>query len=703
MPPYIERDVDGELRERLAAANERGGLVLVRGHSAAGKTRAAFEAMRAVLPEHRVATPQIGTELPVVLEAIGGVGVRCVLWLDGLERFLGPGGLDTNMLTEFERLRIPLLATIRVKPYEIFTPAISQERFLAGDPAAQIGARVLGRVEPLDLNRTWSEQELRRAKASKDERIVDAVAHHGFHGVAEYLAAGPAIWSEWRRSNDVDGAPRGAALVSAAVDLARTGLAGPYSRDLLVELHEHYLAAQGGALLRPEPLAGAFVWAERVRFGVTSPLLPSTEGHWHVFDYLVDGIEQLAQPQPVPEFVWPRAAERVADEYDAMNVALHGALAESNASCATAEALWRPLADGGSAMAAYNLGILCSANDRPSEARELFRKSAEWGEPRAAYNLSLLLREEGADAEADEWNQLAVDADFPPALFNVGLSLEEQGRINEAEEWYRRGADLGEHHAATNLGNILSKAGRTDEAQRWYRQADMANDALATTNIGAFHHQAGRVQLAERWYQRAIARGSVEAKTNLGVLLKETGRPAEAEKLYREAVDQGSSDAAFNLGGLCEKTGRYGDAESWYRCAADAGHDVAAWCLFRLYCDGDRLTEAVSIVMQFADEGDRKAAAAAGELLIDLGRLQEGISYLTVAAESGLSDAAFNLGVAFNNSARPDEAKRWYRQAAESGDAEAAANLADVLFREGCVASAIWWTRRSRIMRREAE
>ena len=52
-PAYVPRDIDGELRERLAA----GGFVLLVGDSTAGKSRAAFEAVRGTLADHVLICP----------------------------------------------------------------------------------------------------------------------------------------------------------------------------------------------------------------------------------------------------------------------------------------------------------------------------------------------------------------------------------------------------------------------------------------------------------------------------------------------------------------------------------------------------------------------------------------------------------------------------------------------------------------------
>ncbi|MER5297848.1 hypothetical protein ABT039_00130 [Streptomyces lasiicapitis] len=243
LPPYVARDIDEELRERVREAAEEGGLVLVVGDSTAGKTRAAFEAVRELLPEYRVLAPPVGARLrpaPETLEACGHL--RCVVWLDDLEQYLGPEGLEPEVLAEFVRLRVPVVATMRLKPYETFSAGDDSGGGGAAQSWAGLGARILRTAEVVDLDRLWSEGELARAGDCDDSRVADAVVHHGTYGIAEYMAAGPAVMQEWRRARRACGHARGAALVTAAVDLSRSGLRGPYSRGLLVEVHERCLA-----------------------------------------------------------------------------------------------------------------------------------------------------------------------------------------------------------------------------------------------------------------------------------------------------------------------------------------------------------------------------------------------------------------------------------------------------------------------------
>ncbi|WP_170067865.1 tetratricopeptide repeat protein [Lentzea guizhouensis] len=702
IPPYVDRDVDGELCALVKAADTAGGLVLLVGDSAAGKSRAAFEAVRAVLSEHRVACPAAAGDLLPIIDMICRADGRWVLWLDDMDAFLGPDALDQNVLAVCRRLRVPVVATMRTSLFKIFHPAShkSSPSESVVQQRARIGARVLEMADLVELKRIWTGPELDRARAHNDDRLTEAITNNGLYGVAEYLVAGPSIWSEWQRSTGVVGEARGPALVAAAVDLARTGLPGPYPEELIVDLHVHHLSSQGGALLRPEPLPEAWTWASRVRFGATSPLLPAGENLWHVFPYLVDGVERLIPCPPVLDVVWPRAVEHAANT-DLMNIAVRAAEAETPVSYGVAEEIWRPMSaeDHPDAVwATHNLGVLCEANGRDDEAREFFERAAASGNGSAAFNMAVICKQSGDMESARKWSLRSTEAGYAPAFFQVGFDLEDQGRLDEAAEWYRRGAELGEHRSATNLGKILSSTGRENEALPWYHLAEQSGDEIATYNIGRSHHVAGRLDSAEHWYRIAFDRGFAVAAENLGVLRWTLGDHEGAAEWFRRSVEAGNLDAASKLGKLFEKIGDDDRAEHWFAHAADAGHMPSLYALAALFHRLDRHEECLDRLQVAAADGEFLATAMLGDFLYELGRVEEAVPHLTSTAESGHVNSAYNLGTIYANVNDIDESARWYRHAAESGDAQAAMNLAEVLFRSGRLASAVWWVGKARAL-----
>ncbi|GHC60254.1 tetratricopeptide repeat protein [Streptomyces flavofungini] len=528
LPPYVTRDVDTELRERIQEAAEDGGLVLVVGDSTAGKTRAAFEAVRELLPEHRVLAPPAGAPLRPAPDAVEACAHRrCVVWLDDLEQYLGPDGLEPELLAEFVRLRVPVVATMRLKPYETFSTSTDDgtgEQRWAG-----LSSRVLRTAEVVDLDRLWSAGELSRAGACEDVRIADAVAHHGTYGIAEYIAAGPVLLREWRRARRTGGGhARGAALVTAAVDLSRAGLRGPYARGLLVEVHERCLTDAGGSVLRPESLDDAFAWAARVRLGVTSPLVPVTEGWWSAFDYLVDGAESA-----VPDWIRETALAHAADDDDRYAIATSAYRADA---LRVAEAAVRPLADGGNLTATFNLALLSAKAGRTEEAEALYRHAHDNGQLDATNNLAHLLADGGRTEEAEALYRHAHAHGHPDGTFNLAVFLDEHDRAEEAEAVYRHAHTRGHLAATNNLAILLKQSDRPEEAETLLRHAHTHGHLDGTFNLAVLLDELDRTEEAESLYRHAHDRGHPEATHNLVLLLDEFGHTREAEAIRREAT-----------------------------------------------------------------------------------------------------------------------------------------------------------------------
>ncbi|THA33689.1 tetratricopeptide repeat protein [Streptomyces sp. A1547] len=682
VPTYVARDTDKELRARLTQAAQHGGLVLVLGESTAGKTRAAHHAVRecAALAGYRVLAPDTGPDLVIAVDVVATTMVRCVVWLDDLERFLTPDGLEAGVLAELVRLRTPVVATMQLRHYDTFSPHSTEshhENSASSLRTSGTGARVLKQTEPLYLQRRWSAEELTRAEDCDDTRIIDAVTHHGPYGVAEYLAAGPALLTEWRNANRPGGHPRGAALVAAAVDLARTGLRPPYPTSLLTALHQHYLTDD--PLLRPEPLEAALAWAARLRYGATSLLLPTrAPDAWGVFDYLPDH-----STSSVTEYAWQSALDHASDDEERFTIGVHAYATGAH----IAEAAWRPLARNITA-AAYNLGVLLAETGREAEAEGLFRQAAATGDTAAAANLGVLLAETGREAEAEEMYRQAAATGETGAAFNLGILLAKTGREAEAEEMYRQAAATGDTAAAFNLGILLAKTGREAEAEELFRQAAAIGDTDAAVNLGILLAKSERNEEAEELFRQAAATGDTDAAINLGILLAKTGREAEAEELFRQAAATGDTDAAINLGALLTKTGRIEEAEKLLRPAAATGNTDAAANLGILLAKTGREAEAEAMYRQAAATGHTAAAFNLGILLAETGREAEAEEMYRQAAATGHTAAAINLGILLAETGRETEAEAMFRQATATGDTDAAFNLGILLAKTGREAEA---------------
>lgn len=363
VPPFVRRDAGAELREALAGP----GFVLVVGESTAGKSRAAYEAMRDQLSDHVLVRPLSGEALeesaPVIVEE-----ARCVVWLDDLDRYLGAGGLSTELLTQLfgdGSRQVVVLATMSTYQRARYDPARESGLDDSSRHVWKCGRAVIERAREIRLDRKWSAAELKRAKRfSDDPRIAQALRGADRFGVAEILAAGPELVNRFRDAWAPGQHPRGAALVSAAVDIRRAGLHRPVSLDLLVAAHETYLTARGGADLRPEPVEAGVLFATGVVYGTTSLLLPD-EGHYLAHDYLVD----VLPPIQIPDQLWEALLHHVtpAEAYD-VGLAAYGFRRFDWARRAFTRAEQAGVRD-----ALHMLSLTSGAAGRPNQAAELVR------------------------------------------------------------------------------------------------------------------------------------------------------------------------------------------------------------------------------------------------------------------------------------------------------------------------------------------
>jgi hypothetical protein len=293
-PAFVVRDFSIPLAVML----RRDRFVLLVGESTAGKSRSAYELIRAELPGYRVVQPS-RRDTAVAAAGLAARTRRSVLWLDDLERFLGSGGLTGAALRsvlEAAGSERYIVATMRAEEYAKFsgradagTEGMSREVLREGWDVLRLAAR-------LEVPRKWSATEIARAGQLKDDqRLAGAVCHAREFGVAEYLAAAPQLLAEWRDAWAPGMHPRAAAMVLAAVDARRAGVHRPLPTQVLFRMHEPYLMARGGARLRPESAQAALEWATAPLYATSSLLLPAEDG-FLAFDYLIDAVDKDRVP-----------------------------------------------------------------------------------------------------------------------------------------------------------------------------------------------------------------------------------------------------------------------------------------------------------------------------------------------------------------------------------------------------------------------
>jgi uncharacterized protein DUF4062/tetratricopeptide repeat protein len=354
-PPFVRRDVS----PRLEAAIHRGGFVVVVGESTAGKSRAAFEAMRVCVPDHVFIRPQRRNRAAMRAAAnLVERERRCVMWLDDLPAYLGGEGLTSPMLDRLlagDDRHVVVLATMR--------EGQDLDRYLLdagrGDPGdteiAKEWREVLDRAVEIRMERAWTAAELDEARRFTDDaRIAAALEHAAEFGPAEYLAAGPKLLALWRDGWAPGTHPRGAALVTAAVDARRAGYYRGLPLEFFRDLHEHYLRQSHRVRLDPEPWADAVAWATKRRHATSGLLIrddDDDDDRYLVFDYLPAEVDADPDAPPIPDAVW----YALIDHADPAEADVIGWAASWHRRWEHARAAFRKVLDSGNLPAAADL------------------------------------------------------------------------------------------------------------------------------------------------------------------------------------------------------------------------------------------------------------------------------------------------------------------------------------------------------------
>ncbi|MFF5971209.1 hypothetical protein ACFY7C_06730 [Streptomyces sp. NPDC012769] len=254
LTPYLIRAHDHALRSCLATAVSGGAagsapsvLAVLTGDSSTGKTRAMYEAVRAVAPDRRLLRPPSARAL---LDLLAGNEVEegCVLWLNELQRIL----LDR----EGDAAAVELTTALRQRPGVVAVAGLWEDPYwrdftaqgVPGDPARHTRAlltgaharrfRVPGRLTPDDLAR-WEEL----ARAGDDARMAAAGRAGTVDGrVVQHLSGGPELLDAHLSGPGGHFTPREHALVTAALDARRLGHQEPLPEQLLAEAADGALA-----------------------------------------------------------------------------------------------------------------------------------------------------------------------------------------------------------------------------------------------------------------------------------------------------------------------------------------------------------------------------------------------------------------------------------------------------------------------------
>ena len=224
LPLYVPRPHDEDLATAVGrAAGGRSALAILIGDSSTGKTRACWEAVRALGEPWRLWYPVSPSPAEALLVGLHRVGPHTVIWLNEAQQYLKPTGTGEeaaaglrDLLADGSRGPVLVLGTIWPGYWNELT---ANAKDGAHDPHALARALLVG--SELLVPGEFSRADLDRLTglADQDPRLGRALAEVKNAEVTQFLAGVPALVRRYRT------APAGAkALIHAAMDARRLGV-----------------------------------------------------------------------------------------------------------------------------------------------------------------------------------------------------------------------------------------------------------------------------------------------------------------------------------------------------------------------------------------------------------------------------------------------------------------------------------------------
>ncbi|NUW37341.1 hypothetical protein HTZ77_38980 [Nonomuraea sp. SMC257] len=698
LPTYVERDTDtapNGVRALIskAAADGRGGLVVLVGSSSVGKTRSAYEAINLLLPTWWLAHPADAGDLSQIA---ADPPARLVVWLDELQRlFEGPEGLQASTVRRLLGAGAVLVASLWSERYDDYVAKPQ-----AGALDAHADAReVLGLAHTVRIDDRLSAAEHERAQdiaQAGDARIALALESKDY-GLTQVIAAAPQLIDRWKGAN-----PYTAAVLNAAIDATRLGVTSPLQRDLLEEAAPGYCDPRQRAKAPTAWFEAALAYLSEELNGAASALAPvAPEGvgmgqvvGYVVADYLQQYAGQARRRAKVPETCWQALVHHLTDPADQLRV---GRQARNRLLLRHAEPLFRGAIRAGKRDVTREFASLLVDLGQEDEARAIYRKLAQVGDEEAARRLAKLGEsEEALEAlyeAADHGDELAM-----AALVDVLVDL---GRSNEAMTILRERKESAGELTLWRMSTLLVEVGEGPEAMVLLSELAAAGSEDATRDLAKMYAGvpkgmevlqdraragdeeavlqlptalAALVQARERWREQAQA-GDRGAVRRSAVLLAALGQVEEALSMLRQLAREGDEDATRQMAEVLAKHRKMQEL----RTLARTGEKWAILYLSEALGEMEKVDEALEVLQELVEMGDLVAEQQKFSLLLGRGQIEEAIAVLRKGAEAGSWMAAWRLADLLASLNRIQE----LRDRAALGDEFAGSRLLTLLTEQG--------------------
>ncbi|MFD8316824.1 tetratricopeptide repeat protein [Kitasatospora purpeofusca] len=678
LPDYVEREHDTVLRQRLrvVASGAETALVVVRGESCTGKTRTAFEAVRACLPAWNLVFPKTPESLLAILEA-GVLTPRTVLWLNEAQNYLTGNTGEAVAAALRTRLEQPGPVAILLTVWPVYHRQLTATPPPGQDTCPHARA-LIGSHAAIHVPDTFSARAMHdlSVRSKSDASLAAAETASPSGAITQTLAAGPELVDYYEQAGTAP-ACFGKAIITAAMDARRLGGGSLVSARFLEQAAVGYLTSDQRKEARPEWFADALEYARFKVKGVVSALdnAPNPAGMgvlpdiFCLADYLDRHGRTVRYYDCPPASFWNAAQGHA---LTATELRSFGGAARARGRYRTAAGLYQQAVDRGDSSVRMDLAWLRQQIGDREGAERLYRKTVRAGNIVTLADL-MMLREEAGDR--DEAEQLALSA----AAIGMGdpmleLMWERLGDPEEAERLALQAADLGNPSLLVDLAGVWDRGGNRDGAERLYRQAAAARHPLALGELTRFRVEAGDLEEAERLALQAAEAGFSYPLVALAQVMERSGDRPKAEQLVRCGADSGDMYALVGLARMLRRLGQEQEAEMLASRIAEAGH--IADLLDFVWLGGESWETAEQLAEGAAVAGDAKALTSLVRTWARAGKKVSSEQLARKAADAGNMGALVTLAEVWGSEGDLEGARQLYQQAADAGDLFALTKLA---------------------------
>jgi hypothetical protein len=562
-PPYVDRDLDKDLRLAIQRVREAGsgGLFVLVGAPLSGKTRTAYEAIRAVVPGWNIFVPGTMAELAAVIDS-GRSLQGTVIWMDELGEFLeGELPLQPGAVRRLisRGVGAVIVGTLWPEQFEKLKQRPSPESLdNAGEDNLGGQRSILRMAHVFNVLTQLSPDECARAErlGPEDARILQALASEQY-SFTQVLGAAPDLIQHWRQASEY-----AKAVMDAAIDLRRAGYALPIPADLLREIAASLLTDGAKAAAERDWFEAAVGYATRTLQGAVKALFPvgttvRVIDGYAVADFLQDVAVKERGRLPIPVGVWEALQGTELPPFELVKL---GRNAQARLSLDYAEDFLVRAFRASPDSSWLQLIALYEQQGRLADMEPILRQASARGLPGSYERLAVLYQRL---RRPEQLVQVLDEAQRSGSVESLWLlrSLVLRTRFqSEAEEVYRAAADAGSSGAWQILVHMLTSEGRVAEARQIIENAESRGDADAWWTLATM--LANTPEEFERRLREAVQQRKPGAWVELANLLVVTGRSSEAINLLTQAVNDGQPGAAEELIETLEELGRGEEAQT---------------------------------------------------------------------------------------------------------------------------------------------